>query len=167
MQYLLFGSVRLDSQVESRGPRIRQIRITRFVPRSVACIDELLNRLTAACGSGRALPSGILSQLMTASQPLWRLLVTAADVSPDLWPEVRPLLTRVLSEGAARMRGLVKQMARELVELPYFSSRGQLARDLGFFVSERWVCIRDLLGLKPEQWLRYLISRNGSRNFHS
>lgn len=116
---------------------MRRAEVTRFVPRSISCLDEFLNQLTAECVDGRALPPGTLSQLLTAAQPLWRLLLGAAEDSPQLGARLRSLLTRVLSEGVVRMRGTAKLLARELLELPYFSTTGQLAKDIAAFVEDR------------------------------
>jgi hypothetical protein len=35
------------------------------------------------------------------------------------------------------MRGTAKLLARELLELPYFSTTGQLAKDIAAFVEDR------------------------------
>lgn len=128
---------RQDSSRESRGPRACRAKVTRFAPRSKARLHQFLQQLTAAEEAGGTLPAGTLGHLLYESQPLWRLLLETAGDNPELGPEVRSLLTRVLSDGAARMRGLVKQLAGELMELPYFSSNGQLTKDIDLLVDER------------------------------
>ena len=111
------------------------MRVVQYRRRTPDCLMKFLNQLTA--GVVGSLPSGTLIQLMT-TRPLWRLLLEAADADIDyLEPTVRALLTRVMSEGVVRMRGMAKSLARDLLELPYFSNTGLLARSIKELVEER------------------------------
>jgi hypothetical protein len=109
----------------------RRFRVIRYRPRSRACLLDYLRQLSPQGGRG-ALPSTTLSQLLT-NRSLWKLLTDAASDDGDeevVGRAVRALISRVLCEAVGRMRGTAKCLARDLLELPYFSDTGPLARHI-------------------------------------
>ena len=136
-QFLLFpNSGSTSEQGRRRGPKARRAHVTFFVRRSAASLQQFLQQL-AAEGRGGTMPSAILGRLLTSSRALWRLLLEAAESVPELGPPVRGLLTRVLTEGAARMRDTARHLPKDLLQMPYFSHSGPLAMDIQTLVKER------------------------------
>lgn len=130
------------SQREFQGPRARRVQVLRFMPRTSAYLARFLNQLTAEStqgseGGGGALPSATLTQLLAAARPLWRLLLEAAELDDDLLGEqVRSLVRRDLTEAVVRMRETARSLAKDLVELPYFSDTGPLAGHIQDLVTQ-------------------------------
>jgi hypothetical protein len=128
-----------DVSGKRKSQEARRFRVVRYRPRSRACLPQYLRQLTPQSGRG-ALPSTTLSQLITA-RPLWKLLTEAATDEGDgeeaVGTAVRALMGWVLCEAVGRMRGTAKNLAKDLLELPYFSEAGPLAKHIQRLASKQ------------------------------